>query len=71
MSYINEIFARLDTQHFREFLLHGVECVKTSSKTYKQRLDEALIPAMNTIENKVSAKDECEEITPDAGPRKG
>lgn len=40
MSYISEIFNRLDIQHLREFLLHGVECVKVNPKDYKERIDE-------------------------------
>jgi len=38
MSYITEIFERLDLQQIREFLLHGVECGKVSDLSYKQRL---------------------------------
>ena len=35
MSYIDEIFRRANLQHIREFLLHGVEERKISTKSYK------------------------------------
>ncbi len=41
MSYITEIFDRLDLQRIRGFLLHGVECCEVSRQTYKQRLSTA------------------------------
>ena len=41
MSYINDIFERLNLQQIREFLLHGVVCCEVSGQTYQQRLREA------------------------------
>lgn len=63
MSYISEIFDRLDIQHIREFLLHGVECVELTDKPYKQRIDDARKPAIDFIYKKFPNQDECEKIT--------
>ena len=63
MSYIDEIFARLHIQHIREFLLHGVECVEISDKTYKQRIDETEKPMIRFIQDKFPDAVKCEEIT--------
>jgi len=52
MSYITDIFERLDLQQIREFLLHGVECVEVSDKSYKQRLDSAGDIAFKSIHKK-------------------
>ncbi|MDD4414461.1 MAG: hypothetical protein PHR14_07960 [Oscillospiraceae bacterium] len=41
MSYIDDIFTRLDIQHIREFLLHGVEECNVSDKSYYERLKSA------------------------------
>lgn len=63
MNYISEIFSRLDIQQIREFLLHGVECVEISDKTYKQRLDEAGNAAIALIRQKFSDEKDQEEVT--------
>ncbi|MCQ1530905.1 hypothetical protein [Lutispora saccharofermentans] len=63
MSYITEIFDRLDIQHIREFLLHGVECVEISNKSYKQRIEDASKSAIEMIEKKFPERDDCEKIT--------
>lgn len=62
MSYISEIFDRAHIQHIREFLLHGVECVEVSNKSYKQRLAGASLPARDMIHAKFSDEKEYEEI---------
>ena len=62
MSYIDEIFKRLDIQHIREFLLHGVDESEISSKAYKERIDEARDPVIEFIQQKFEPE-ECEEIT--------
>ena len=63
MSYIDEIFARLDIQHIREFLLHGVDEMNVSTKSYEERMDEKQKPAIEFIRGKFPDMDECEGIT--------
>lgn len=63
MSYISEIFNRLDVQHIREFLLHGVECAEIDTRTYQQRLDESLKPAIEIIRQRFPDMTEYEKIT--------
>lgn len=41
MSYISEIFDRLDIQNIREFLLHGVECLAIDPMGYEERIETA------------------------------
>ena len=65
MSYITEIFERANLQNIREFLLHGAECVEISEKNYKQRIDDAWKPALNTIQKKFPEMEENEKITVD------
>ena len=62
MSYITEIFERLDLQQIREFLLHGVEI---SEKSYKQRLEAAGKPAFKMIDEKFSNGDERDKVASD------
>ncbi len=63
MSYIDEIFTRLDIQHIREFLLHGVEEMNISTKSYKERIDEVRKPVIEFFQEKFPDMDECEKIT--------
>lgn len=63
MSYISEIFERLDVQHIREFLLHGVECVEIDPKDYKTRIEEARQSAINMVKEKFSNMEENEKLT--------
>ena len=63
MSYIDDIFARLNIQQLREFLLHGVECAEVSPRNYKQRLDEAWKPALELIKQRFPEMEEYEQIT--------
>ena len=65
MSYITEIFERLDLQQIREFLLHGVECLQISEKSYKQRLEAAGKPAFKMIDEKFSNGDERDKVASD------
>ena len=62
MDYIDKIFARLDIQHIREFLLYGMECAQITPKSYQQRLDEAWEPVNAIIKNKFPCEKEQEEI---------
>ncbi|MCL2343255.1 MAG: hypothetical protein FWC62_05085 [Firmicutes bacterium] len=63
MSYIDDIFARLDIQHLREFLLHGVECVEINPLGYKQRLQEAWEPVSAVLRSRFPEPEEYEKIT--------
>ena len=63
MSYIDEIFKRLDIQHIREFLLHGVEEMNISDKGYKERIDEVRKPVIEFFQRQYPEMDECEKIT--------
>ena len=58
MSYDSEIFDRANIQNIREFLFHGVECTEFSEKSYKQRIEEHLKPAIAIIESKFNDVDE-------------
>ncbi|MCL2343501.1 MAG: hypothetical protein FWC62_06360 [Firmicutes bacterium] len=63
MSYIDEIFTRLNIQQLREFLLHGVDCVETSSRDYKQRLEEAWESVSEAIRLRFPDMEEYEAVT--------
>ena len=63
MSYISEIFDRLDIQRVREFLLHGVADVEIRNKPYKQRVDEVERSVYAMIQAKFPDTDENEKIT--------
>lgn len=65
MSYITEIFDRLDLQQIREFLLHGVECIQVTDKTYKQRLEAPGKTAFDMLKNQFPDVDEYEKIAND------
>ena len=63
MSYITDIFDRLDLQQIREFLLHGVDCVQVSEESYKQRLENAKAPIFEMIEKNFSSEEEVDKIS--------
>lgn len=63
MSYISDIFDRLDLQNIREFILHGVECIQIEDKPYEQRLEAARKPAIEAIKCKFPEMNEYEKIT--------
>ncbi|WP_395013830.1 hypothetical protein [Robinsoniella peoriensis] len=50
MNYTSEIFDRLNIQHIREFLLHGVACCEISDKGYEDRIDELQKVAIGSVE---------------------
>ena len=50
MNYTSEIFDRLNIQHIREFLLHGVPCCDISDKNYEDRIDELQEAAIKSVE---------------------
>ena len=62
MSYIDDIFNRLDLQHIREFLLYGVECAETTDEGYKQRLETADKRVCEKIKTAFSGDDEDEKV---------
>ncbi|HCA30123.1 MAG TPA: hypothetical protein DEP23_11420 [Ruminococcaceae bacterium] len=62
MSYISDIFNRLHIQQIREFLLHGVEEINISDKSYKERIDEAAKPVIEVIRQKFLDTEGCEEL---------
>ena len=62
MSYIDDIFERLNLQHIRNFLFYGTECLEISQKDYKQRIEDAAKPAFEMIENKFPDIEEREKV---------
>ena len=63
MSYVDAIFERLNLQHIREFLLHGVECVEISQSDYKQRIEEAWKPMDEVIKTNFPDTEGYEKVT--------
>lgn len=63
MSPVSEIFHRMDLQHIREFLLHGVEQPEISADTYEKRLKEAEGAMVAGLKEKYPGGDEYEKIT--------
>jgi len=41
MSLITKLFERVNLQHIREFLLHGVECCNIQNGDYETRIETA------------------------------
>lgn len=62
MDYITEIFNRANIQDIREFLLHGVEEVQYSTKSYKERIDESRKHVNGMIYRKFPDMEENEKI---------
>lgn len=50
MNYTSEIFDRVNIQHIREFLLHGVPCCEISDKSYEDRIDELQKAVISSVE---------------------
>jgi hypothetical protein len=48
-EYINEIFARMNVQQFREFVVYGQEDKHTDTKPYHTRLKENSDPIYNLL----------------------
>lgn len=63
MNYVDKIFDRVDIQHIREFLLHGVECCNISSESYSERLINAEKMAINFLHSLYNDDDEFEKST--------
>ncbi len=62
MSYISEIFERLDLQSLREFLLHGIEPCKIDSRSYLERLETAEKKMRKLIHTKCPKLEKDEKI---------
>ena len=62
MNYTSEIFDRLNIQHIREFLLHGVQCCDISDKSYEDRIDELQKAAISGVERGFSDSKEREAV---------
>lgn len=63
MSYITEIFERLDIQHIREFLLHGCDEINADSRSYKERIETPEKMMSSMLHCKFPEEKECEEVT--------
>ena len=50
-EYINEIFARMNVQQFREFVLYGQEDKRTDTEPYHERLKQNSAPIYNLVKN--------------------
>ena len=61
MSYIFEIFERLNLQQIREFLFHGVEC-DVSNETYRKRLEIAEEDVFKVIDENLPNKEERDKV---------
>lgn len=62
MSYINDIFERLNLQQIHEFLLHGEECFEVIRQTYQQRLHMAERTISKRMEEKFPDIEEQEKL---------
>jgi hypothetical protein len=63
MSPVAEIFHRMDLQHIREFLLHGVEQPEISADTYDKRIDDAERKMVECLRLKYPEIADYEKIT--------
>jgi len=63
MSYIDEIFERLDIQHVREYLLHGSECVKVDTRPYKERVESTWKELSTIFHQRFPNKEDYEDMT--------
>lgn len=62
MNYTFEIFNRLNIQHIREFLLHGVECFDISDKSYEDRIEELEKAVIKRVESEFPDRKESEVV---------
>ena len=65
MSYITEIYERLDIQHIRSFLLHGTKCPEINSDDKQKRLKSAADIVIDKIHVNFPDKEENEDIMND------
>lgn len=62
MSYISELFARVNIQQIRAFILYGTECSVTD-KNYEQRIKEVQKETNSIINEKFPDFAECDNIS--------
>jgi len=62
VNYTFEIFNRLNIQHIREFLLHGVECFDISDKSYEDRIEELEKAVIKRVESEFPDRKESEVV---------
>lgn len=62
MSYITEIFERLDIQYIREFLLHGCGEIDVDYKSYVERLETPDKTMRSMLHCKFLEEKEYEEV---------
>ena len=62
MNYTSEIFNRLNIQHIREFLLHGVECFDISDKSYEDRIEELEKAVIKRVESEFPDRKKSEAV---------
>ena len=62
MTYIDEIFGRVNMQQIRQFLLHGLQCDEVTPKTYKQRIDAMEQSISDMVKRRYSDEEEREEV---------
>lgn len=62
MNYTSEIFERVNLQHIREFLFHGVECLEISNKSYEDRIEATHDKLVKRIKDSLSNEKEYEAI---------
>jgi len=63
MSYITEIFERLNIQYIREFLLHGNAEINIDSGSYMERLETPDNVMRNMLHCKFPEEKEYEEVS--------
>ena len=63
MSYISEIFKRLDIQSIREFLLHGVEENEIDTRSYIERIKASEKGMFHMLHSKFPDDEEYENVS--------
>lgn len=63
MSYVTEIFKRLNIQNIREFLLHGCDEINVDSRSYEERLEKPEKVMRNMLHDQFPEEKEYEEVT--------
>ena len=57
MSYIDDIYSRLNLQQIQTFLLSGGQVLKIHTETYEQRLEKCTLPVREFLEKRLSPKE--------------
>jgi len=66
-AFIKDIFARLDLQHIREFLLYGVQACQMETENYHTRLKKDSDPIYNRLESLYQDETERDKAANDLG----